>query len=74
MNSVLVISRNQVIGELPSEFSVDGYYVTDALALSVQKAYVSGPFDSAEIAEKDRIEWNCSEDCQVVKFVTRKGI
>ena len=45
------------------------FYVVDGMASNANDFMVSGPFDSAEAAERDRQEINIADDCLVAQFV-----
>lgn len=46
-----------------------GYYVMDDMALTIQDAYISGPWPCAGSAEDDRQEYNTAGDLGVYRHL-----
>lgn len=45
----------------------EGFYVADTFAATMRDALIGGPFETAELAEKDRRERNIADDCEVIR-------
>ncbi len=54
---------------MSSQLIIGKFYVVDGMASDAASFLVSGPFDTAEEAEKDRRQVNIADDCLVAKFV-----